>query len=131
MATRHFDTYIEYARILRTWLVAYGIGAPVLVLTNDALSAQFISKPEIKYFGSAFLLGVMIQVALAFLNKVVMWTCYYGEEEDEEDVFKKTWIYKSAHWLSNQFLIDIALDLLTICLFCYATLGLFKLLLPH
>ena len=30
----HFENYAEYAKTLRSWLVAYGIGGPVLFLTN-------------------------------------------------------------------------------------------------
>ncbi len=33
----YYKVYEEYSKTLRTWFVAYGIGAPVLVLNNDEL----------------------------------------------------------------------------------------------
>lgn len=30
----HFNNYADYSRTLRAWLVAYGIGGPVLFVTN-------------------------------------------------------------------------------------------------
>ena len=126
--SKYFDTYIEYAKILRTWLVAYGIGAPALILTNEKLTVKLLGNPDIKYFGIAFLSGVLLQVFLAFLNKTIMWCCYYGEEVDTD--FQKTYRYQTAYLISSQYWIDIIIDVVTICVFGYATLGLFKLLLP-
>lgn len=37
-AEHYFQAYAEYSKVLRTWLVAYGIGAPVLLLTNEPLA---------------------------------------------------------------------------------------------
>ncbi len=55
-------SYDDYARILRTWFVAYGVGGPVLLLTNDNVSEKLESSgraPEILY---SFLIGVALQV---------------------------------------------------------------------
>ena len=45
-AEDHYQSYAEHNRILRTWLVAYGIGAPVLILSNDTLWARLASAPH-------------------------------------------------------------------------------------
>ena len=34
----YFRAYEEYSKLIRTWLVAYGVGAPVLLFTNDRLA---------------------------------------------------------------------------------------------
>jgi hypothetical protein len=31
----YFEEYSEYAKTLRIWLVAYGVGAPVVILSNE------------------------------------------------------------------------------------------------
>ena len=36
----HFQNYSDYSRTLRAWLVAYGIGGPVLFLTNDKVATR-------------------------------------------------------------------------------------------
>jgi len=125
---KHFDTYIEYAKILRTWLVAYGIGAPALILTNEKITANLLDKPSIKCFAMAFLAGVILQVFLASLNKIIMWCCYYGEEVDPD--FQETKRFKVAYYISSQFWIDIVIDVSTMLAFGYATFGLLNLLLP-
>ena len=38
-----YKAYEEHAKTLRTWLVAYGIGAPVVFLTNEQLSKRLLA----------------------------------------------------------------------------------------
>jgi len=79
-ADGYLDAYGEHAKVLRTWLVAYGIGAPVLLVTNDAVSKAIRASGEAKFIAGCFLIGVAFQVLLATLNKASMWALYYGEE---------------------------------------------------
>jgi hypothetical protein len=37
-AEDYLEAYREHSKVLRTWFVAYGIGAPALRFTNGALS---------------------------------------------------------------------------------------------
>jgi hypothetical protein len=73
-----YKAYEEHSKTLRTWLVAYGIGAPVLFLTNDSLAGKLASSPQAGLIGVVFLIGTLLQVLLAALNKGVMWACYYA-----------------------------------------------------
>ena len=75
-AAELFKVYAEYSKTLRTWLVAYGIGAPVLFLTNETLARTFVKSPQARIVAFSFLMGVLLQVFLALLNKNVMWVCY-------------------------------------------------------
>ncbi len=117
-AQEHFDVYTEYANTLRVWLVSYGIGAPVLLFTNELFSERVLDSGSARLVAILFLSGVGAQVFLALLNKNAMWACYYGSDNPS---FKATRRYKLADWLSRQYWIDLVLDAGTFLLFGIAT----------
>ena len=119
-----FEVYDGYARTLRTWLVTYGIGAPVIFLTNDSLREDLVSTGSARAVGSWFLVGVAIQVVIAAMNKAAMWGCYYGKLNKN---FRLKIRFKIANWLARQFWIDLLADLATITLFTYSTVSVFTL----
>ena len=114
----YFKAYEEYSKVLRTWFVAYGIGGPLLLLTNETLAKAIKGSGQGKSLAALFLTGVALQVILAALNKVSMWGIYFGEFKN---VFKSTRRYKISHWFSEQFWIDLLVDILTIISFAVAT----------
>jgi hypothetical protein len=114
----YFKAYSEYSKVLRTWFVAYGIGAPVLLLTNDTIAKVIKTSGGSKEIAAFFLAGVALQVSLAALNKMSMWGLYYGELQS---AFKQTRRYKACFWFSEQFWIDLAIDLVTLLFFIVAT----------
>ena len=69
----YFKAYEEYSKVLRTWFVAYGIGGPVLLLTNQTLAKAIKASGQGKSLAALFLAGVALQVVLAALNKFSMW----------------------------------------------------------
>jgi len=111
--------YAELSRTLKTWLVAYGIGAPVLFMTNPDLWKAVAASGDLRAVGLLFLIGVFLQVLIATVNKTAMWVLYYGEEHTS---FKSKRRYQAAEWLSKQFWIDVLIDIGTITLFVIATL---------
>ena len=119
-----FEPYSLYARTLRTWFVAYGIGGPAVVITHpDALSV--VSKAgSVGVIGWLFLAGVAAQILVAFLNKVAMWYVYYGREVEQS--FSTTRRYRLAEWFSEQFWFDIVMDLASILAFSISTVMLFR-----
>ena len=96
-ASQLFRGYEEYSKTVRTWLVAYGIGAPVLFLTNETLARTLWKSGQAPRVAFFFLAGVVLQVGLAMLNKNVMWMCYYAEESQK---FKAKRAVRFADWLS-------------------------------
>lgn len=120
-----YGSYEEYSKTLRTWFVAYGVGAPVIFLSNEALTKKVLGAPDSKCLIAAFFAGVVIQVILTIINKNIMWGCYYGEINTE---FKSTRRYKTADWLSRQYWIDIIFDLISLTLLSYASYGAYKIL---
>jgi hypothetical protein len=125
VASQLFEAYEEYSKTVRTWLVAYGIGAPVLFLTNEALARTLWKSGQAPRVAFFFLAGVVLQVGLAMLNKNVMWMCYYAEENDK---FKAKKAVHFADWLSRQYWIDVVVDFGTLTLFASATWRAFEIL---
>lgn len=123
-----YAAYEEHTKTLRTWLVAYGIGAPVLFITHDTLMKAVQKSGEGRLLGLLFLIGVAIQVVLAALNKMIMWRLYKAELDDER-VDKAGVILRICDWLSDKYLIDFVADLATIALFALATARIFGIVL--
>lgn len=122
-AEEYLSAYAEYSKVLRTWFVAYGIGAPVLLFTNNALTQTVKASGYARFVGGLFLVGVLFQLILASANKASMWALYYGEIRPR---FKARRRYKFAYWLSEAFWIDFIVDITTMLLFGLATWRVFN-----
>lgn len=124
----HYTAYEEHARTLRTWLVAYGIGAPVLMLSQDQLWKQLAATNSLPCIAALFLFGVALQVTLAAANKSAMWACYYGAINEE---FEKTRVYRFGKWVAGLYWIDLVCDLVSMLVFAVATYLCFLALMPR
>jgi hypothetical protein len=122
-AEEQLSAYFEHAKVLRTWFVAYGVGAPVLLFTNDRFVAALKASGTAKFAATLFLLGVTFQIFLASLNKAAMWTLYFGSTRES---FKAKRRYKFALWLGEAFWIDLIVDLSTMLFFGLATWRVFS-----
>src|SRR5713101_4478781 len=78
-----YKAYEEHSRTLRAWLVAYGIGGPVLMLTNDHISLTLSGSGHARTIAILFLGGVVLQVLLTAVNKTAMWICYFTLAEED------------------------------------------------
>jgi hypothetical protein len=114
-----YEAYADYSRTLRTWLVAYGVGGPVLLLSNEHVTKAIATSGAAGLITKLFLGGVAAQVTLAALNKAAMWGCYYGALWRS---FQDRRRYKACVWFSEQFWIDFTIDVVTMALFGGATL---------
>jgi len=115
----HWSNYFEYSKTLRAWLVAYGVGGPVLLATNQAFSNKVILSGRATEIIQWFLLGVALQVFLAFVNKYCAYHQYLGAEEPEH---KKTWGFGFWNWVNYYWQIDLVLDLASVIAFAKATI---------
>ena len=120
------EAYGIHATTLRNWLVAYGIGAPVLFLTNETLAVRLAQSPNTSAVVGLFLWAIGLQVGMAALNKAIMWACYYRERNLAQCHNKLP--FRFAYWLSEQFVIDLIMDLATLALLLWGTLKAFDLL---
>ena len=120
-----YKVYQSYGNALRTWLVAYGIGGPVLMLTNDSVRARIAASGSSRSIALCFLIGVAVQVAITAANKTIMWAQYFSTIHPPALKMKR---YRLAAWLAEQLWIDITLDCVSIGLFVVATYRAFSIL---
>ncbi|HTV84813.1 MAG TPA: hypothetical protein VME63_05380 [Dyella sp.] len=114
----HFDNYSEYSKTLRSWLVAYGIGGPVLFLTGHDAPDKISHSPLLELIISLFVSGVAFQILLAFINKWAAWHMYKGELDRS---YKDTSSYGVWSWINEQNWIDFLIDLGALLAFSVAT----------
>lgn len=113
-----YEPYVQYSRTLRAWLVAYGIGVPVLLASQDIIAKAIIKAGTGKWITWLFLCGVVVQVIATFLYKYSMEYLYHEETGAKlEGTFRLT----AAKWLSNTIWFEIVLDLISILLFVCGT----------
>jgi hypothetical protein len=113
-----YHAYEEYSKTLRTWFVAYGVGAPVLFLTNEQVASKIASSGDARRIAGLFLLGAFLQIVLAIINKACMWVCFYGERQPG---FRRSRQWKVANWIADQFVVDVMVDLLSLLAFATGT----------
>ena len=118
MPTPAEDYLNAYGEHSRTWLVAYGIGAPVLLMTSDAMEKAIFESGSARLIAGFFLIGVALQVLLSATNKASMWALYYGETAPS---FKNSRLYKLGYAVSERYWIDFVIDVATLFIFGYAT----------
>lgn len=118
-AVSHFkEPYRDFAKALRTWLIAYGVGAPVLVASQASLAAAVARSGFGETAVVCFLGGVAIQIAGALLYKTTMWYLYAGEIDTNMRNYKR---YKIADWVSMQYWLEFGIDAATLTLFVIGT----------
>jgi hypothetical protein len=117
-ASEYFECYAEFAKTLRTWFIAYGIGAPILFLSNNTVWETIRSSSYISFISFCFLAGVSIQVLEALLYKNSMWYLYRGEENPQ---IKRKLRYKAFYNISEFYWLEIFFDVLTLISFVIAT----------
>jgi len=114
----HFNNYADYSRTLRAWLVAYGIGGPVLVVTNKELLLKVAASDSADIIIFAFLLGVVLQILLAFINKWAAWYMYSGAGDKE---YQEGRTYRFWFFINRQTWLDFSIDIVSVFSFMYAT----------
>ena len=109
--TDFHESYTEYAKTLRAWLVAYGVGGPVLFLTQPGIADRIKDSSQGALIVYLFLTGVASQVLIALVNKWVNWYFYSKANPNSK---RNATIYKALDRLSESFWIDILADLVSL-----------------
>jgi hypothetical protein len=133
----HYKVYEEHMKTLRAWFVAYGVGGPVLFVTQQDFAATLVDSGLSQVVGVLFLVGVLLQALVALFNKWVNWGLYYFDEDDMEavsvvdtvetsgdavdTVTKPQGLQRFCESYSGKVWIDIIADLATLALFAIAT----------
>jgi len=114
-----YEPYAAFSRTLRTWLVAYGIGAPVLFASQEAFKPILKEPNKAALIIGLFLFGAMAQIIASVIYKYVMGYIYFGELDE---AFQKTRRHKVSEWLSEAMWLEMIFDLISIGFFVWATL---------
>ena len=110
-AGEFYEAYAEYNKILRGWLVGFGVGLPSLL---------FASKDFLQLSGNVYLLsaiiswvaiGIVFQILLALINKTCNWLNYFSAKYKTNSNFIP---FRWAATISRQFWIDVVFDLISI-----------------
>lgn len=109
--------YLEYNKTLRAWLVGYGVGVPLVLITQSHLLDKVSDSGLGTQIGYLFLAGVLLQVLMAFLNK---WSNWYRYTE-KAHARTTAALTKTAHFIRNHPGIDLSSEVLAIILFAIAT----------
>lgn len=113
-----YEAYNSLAKVFRLWLVAYGIGVPVILLPRDAVIAQLKVSSDGRIIIILFLIGVLLQVGLAWLYKLSMWWAYMWETKKLDESSSK---FRFIEWFTYEFWIEGLADWITIGLYSAAT----------
>ena len=114
-----YGAYAGFAKTLRAWLIAYGIGAPVIFLTNQELWTKLANSGKAPCVGILFATGVTLQVLGAILYKTAMWYLYVGETKTD---FRKTLRHRTSDWISECYCLEFTFDILSITSFVLASI---------
>jgi len=112
-----YDAFGRHSASLRNWLIAFGIGAPALLLTHETLIARLLASGSALLIASLFLGGVLLQIVKAFLFKFTAWSARgYADTADHR---ASHWMRFSI-WLHESMLFDVGFDLVTLMAFLIA-----------
>jgi hypothetical protein len=79
-----YTAYAEFAKNLRVWFLAYGIGATAIFVTNEGAGKRLLSSGAAEGVVYLFLIGVGLQILVALMYKTAMWYLYMGEFDAKE-----------------------------------------------
>lgn len=113
-----YESYAHFSRTLRAWLVAYGVGVPVLLVSQEFIARAIIKAGTGGFITWLFLVGVAVQVLAALLYKYSMACLYFAETDSIPD---DTWQVGLSVWLSRSLWLEVLFDVVSICLFVCGT----------
>ena len=114
---RYYEAYADYAKTLRTWLVAYGIGGPVFYATQKDIPEEIVRSGCARVIAILFLVGVFIQIGGALVYKAATWNLHMQQDIAGNTPRDGCWAKRIEH----TYLLDIAIDGSTIILFLIST----------
>ena len=114
----YFEPYAYFARTVRLWFVAYGIGVPAATISNEWLLEKLQGSGCLPSVFWCFFSGVAVQVLMAMIWRTSMWYQYIAADASE---VSRTRMYRASKWLSERYVFEMIPDVVTITLFAIAT----------
>lgn len=113
-----YESYANFARTLRAWMVAYGVGLPTILLSQEHVGNLIRASSQGFTVTCLFLVGVIVQVVATLLYKYSMGYIYASELDPK---LESSRIYRVAEWLSEAFWLELLFDLVAIVCFVWGT----------
>jgi hypothetical protein len=121
----YYDAYKGFATNLRVWFIAYGIGAPAVLLSNENSWATIVDSGQGKKLAILFFIGVGIQVFATLLYKAAMWYLYMTELGHIKKDSKK---YRVSNFFASNYIVESVFDTATFLLFGWASFIVIKII---
>jgi len=112
----YHQAYQTASVTIRNWFVTFGIVGPAAFFLNDKFSEKFLSSPNKKIILWLFLIGSFAQVFTLLLNRWNNWLLYRMYDLNRTNSLR----FKICIWISDQFEIDVAADLISCAAFVTA-----------
>ncbi|MEO0964924.1 MAG: hypothetical protein AAFY08_07370 [Planctomycetota bacterium] len=113
-----WGAFANNARTVRSWFLAFGIGAPAIFVTNEGAAIALANSGYAHWVVALFLLGVALQVGQGLLSKHTMMYLFVCEGDPDRQAGR---LHGLALWLFEAYWLDLVVDLLTCGLFIAAT----------
>ena len=97
--TDYLEIYASFSRNVRAWLIAYGVGAPVLLVSQDSVVTRLSNNPLTPFIAIVFLTGVLVQICSAIFYKGITGKLYmvkrgYHDQNSTGHDFSERWFKK-------------------------------------
>jgi hypothetical protein len=110
-SNEHFELYKLYSTALRNWIVAFGVGGVAIFVSNAKAFSNATCDAKFAIC-TLFAIASGAQISLALINKYS--NLYLSEGKNKR-------MLAFCTWLSEQIVIDFALDLISVVLFAVAS----------
>ena len=120
-AEGYWEPYAYFARAVRLWFLAYGVGFPIAIISNEWLLKRLRASGCLATVAWLFIAGVVVQVLAAMFWRTSMWYQYLGEPRGPKVRRRRAWMFRASRWVSEQYWIELIPDIATLVLFARAT----------
>ncbi len=115
----HLENFWRSSRILRAWLVAFGVGLPAIVLTNERLFDGLVKAGMARWVFGLIFAAVGLQILVEFWLKYRHWANYVsgiviGSEGPERKGEYGIWGRKFVVIYELNFVISVVIDISSI-----------------
>jgi hypothetical protein len=126
----HYDIYSGFSNNVRGWLVAYGIGFLVILLSQEHLRDTVVRSEEGSIIAALLLAGAISQLSASLLYKWTIGKLYLGDSERGavSARHRNSRFHKFSLWLFDALWVEIAIDLATVLSYVIATYQTFQIL---
>ena len=117
MSNPYLEIYASFSRNLRGWLIAFGVGAPVLLVSQESVATRLSASPRFEFIVWTFFVGLTSQILAVFFYKMTLGGLYLGEEGQYS---KDGRWWKFCYWSYRQQWLELIPDVVTLVAYAVA-----------